>query len=126
MFKSFAARLSTVFFLSSALVLVGLFSFFYFKAAKLRDDAFKHYLENLTAASANLIAGEDIQLISLEPGCEKTSNGKALIKELQSIRAVDSDIFDVYVMVKDPDPNFVRFVTNADRNRGMRGTLRYS
>ena len=117
MFKSFAARLSTVFFLSSALVLVGLFSFFYFKAAKLRDDAFKHYLENLTGASANLIPGEDIRAIPLEPGCEKSPDGLALIKKLQSIRAVDKDIFDVYIMVPDPDPDYVRFVTNADRTK---------
>ncbi len=117
MFKSFAARLSIVFFLSSALVLVGIFTFFYFKATKLRDDAFKQYLEHFTQVSANLIPGEDIQSISLMPGCEKSPDGLALIKKLQSIRAVDRDIFDTYIMVADPDPNYVRFVTNADRDR---------
>jgi serine phosphatase RsbU (regulator of sigma subunit) len=117
MFKSFAARLSIVFFLSSAFVLVGIFTFFYFKATKLRDDAFKQYLENLTEVSANLISGEDIQSISLQDGCEKTPDAIALIKKLKSIRAVDKDIFDVYIMVKDPDPDYVRFVTNADRER---------
>jgi len=117
MFKSFAARLSIVFFLSSAFVLVGIFTFFYFKATKLRDDAFKEYLENLTQVSANLIPGEDIQSIPLSAGCEKLPDTLALIKKLQSIRAVDSDIFDTYIMVTDPDPNYVRFVTNADRNR---------
>jgi serine phosphatase RsbU (regulator of sigma subunit) len=117
MFKSFAARLSIVFFLSSAVVLVGIFTFFYFKATKLRDDAFKEYLENLTQVSANLIPGEDIQAIPLTDGCEKSPDGLALIKKLQSIRAVDNDIFDTYIMVADPDPNFVRFVTNADRDR---------
>ncbi|MDD5225906.1 MAG: SpoIIE family protein phosphatase [Candidatus Omnitrophica bacterium] len=117
MFKSFAARLSIVFFLSSALVLVGIFSFFYFKATKLRDDAFKQYLENFTQVSANLIPGEDIQTVPLQDGCEKMPDTLALIKKLQSIRAVDSDIFDTYIMVKDPDPGYVRFVTNADRER---------
>ncbi|HOW87228.1 MAG TPA: SpoIIE family protein phosphatase [Candidatus Omnitrophota bacterium] len=117
MFKSFAARLSIVFFLSTALVLLGLFSFFYFKAAKLRDDAFKQYLENLTEASANLIPGEDVRAVPLEPGCETSSDGQALIKKLQSIRSVDKDVFDVYIMVPDPDPGFLRFVTNADRER---------
>ena len=117
MFKSFAARLSIVFFLSSALVLVGVFTFFYFKATKLRADAFKLYLENLTQVSASLIAGEDIQSIPLQPGCEKLPDTLALIKKLKSIRAVDNDIFDTYIMVKDPDPNYVRFVTNADRER---------
>lgn len=117
MFKSFAARLSLAFFLSSALVLGGVFSFFYFKAAKLRDDAFKKYLENLTQVSATLIDGEDIEGIPLEKGCTELPKTKALIKKLKSIRAVDKDIFDVYVMVKDPDPDFLRFVTNADRDR---------
>jgi serine phosphatase RsbU (regulator of sigma subunit) len=117
MFKSFAARLSIVFFLSSALVLVGIFTFFYFKATKLRDNAFKQYLENLTQVSANLISGEDIQSILLKDGCEKTPNAIALIKELRSIRTVDRDIFDTYIMVTDPDPDYVRFVTNADRER---------
>ncbi len=117
MFRSFAARLSIVFFLSSALVLVGIFTLFYFRATKLRDDAFKQYLENLTQVSANLIPGEDIQEIPLTPGCEKSPAALALIKKLKSIRSVDPDIFDTYIMVKDPDPNFVRFVTNADRER---------
>ena len=117
MFKSFAARLSIVFFLSSALVLVGVFTFLYFKATKLRADAFKRYLENLTQVSANLIPGEDIQAIPLKAGCEKSPDGLALIKKLRSIRAVDSDIFDTYIMVKDADPGYVRFVTNADRER---------
>jgi len=117
MFKSFAARLSMVFFLSSSLVLVGVFTFFYFKATKLRDDAFKQYLEHFTQVSANLIPGEDIQSIPLTAGCEKSPDGLALIKKLQSIRAVDSDIFDTYIMVADPDPDYVRFVTNADRDR---------
>jgi len=115
MFKSFAARLSIVFFLSSALVLVALFSFFYFRAAKLRDDAFKQYLEHLTQVSANLIPGEDVLAIPLQTGCEKSPDGLAMIRKLQSIRAVDSDIFDAYIMVKDADPGYVRFVTNADR-----------
>lgn len=117
MFKSFASRLSIVFFLSSTLVLTGIFSFFYFKVTKLRDDAFTQYLENLTKVSANLITGEDIQAIPLQPGCEKSPEALALIKKLQSIRAVDSDIFDAYIMVADPDPAYVRFVTNADRER---------
>ncbi|MFA7255744.1 MAG: SpoIIE family protein phosphatase [Candidatus Omnitrophota bacterium] len=117
MFKSFAARLSIVFFLSSALVLGGIFTFFFFKATKLRDDAFKHYLENLTKVSANLIPGEDVQSIPLTEGCEKSPDAIALIKKLQSVRAVDHDIFDTYVMVKDLDPDYVRFVTNADRER---------
>ena len=117
MFKSFAARLSIVFFLSSALVLAGVFSFFYFKATKLRDDAFKRYLENLTQVSANLIPGEEIQPIPLTTGCEKLPGTLALIKKLRSIRAVDHDIFDIYIMVADPDPDYVRFVTNADRER---------
>jgi serine phosphatase RsbU (regulator of sigma subunit) len=117
MFKSFAARLSIVFFLSSALVLVGIFTFFYFKATKLRDDAFKQYLENLTQVSANLIPGEDVQEIPLQEGCEKSPDAIALIKKLKSIRAVDPDIFDTYVMVAGPDPDYVRFVTNADRER---------
>lgn len=117
MFKSFASRLSIVFFLSSTLVLVGIFSFFYFKVTKLRDDAFTQYLENLTKVSANLITGEDIQAVSLQPGCEKSPETLALIKKLRSVRAVDRDIFDTYIMVRDPDPNYVRFVTNADRER---------
>ena len=117
MFKSFAARLSIVFFLSSTLVLVALFSLFYFKAAKLRDDAFKQYLENLTQVSANLIPGEDILAIPLQAGCERSPDGLALIQKLRSIRGVDRDIFDAYIMVKDPDPDYVRFVTNADRER---------
>lgn len=117
MFKSFAARLSIVFFLSSVLVLVALFSLFYFRAAKLRDDAFKQYLENLTQVSANLIPGEEVQAIPLDEGCEKTPDALALIKKLRSVRAVDIDIFDAYVMVKDADPRYVRFVTNADRER---------
>ncbi len=117
MFKSFAARLSIVFFLSSAFVLVGLFTFFYFRATKLRDEAFQQYLENFTQVSANLIPGEDIQSIPLQVGCEKLPDTIALIKKLKSIRAVDSDIFDTYIMVADPDPNYVRFVTNADRER---------
>ena len=74
MFKSFAARLSIVFFLSSALVLVGVFTFFYFRATKLRADAFKQYLENFTEVSANLIPGEDVQAIPLADGCEKLSD----------------------------------------------------
>jgi serine phosphatase RsbU (regulator of sigma subunit) len=115
MFKSFAARLSIVFFLSSAFVLVGIFTFFYFRATKLRDDTFERYLKNLTEVSANLITGEDIQATSLEPGCENLPGTLVLIKKLRSIRAVDRDIFDVYIMVADPDPNYVRFVTNADR-----------
>lgn len=117
MFKSFASRLSIVFFLSSALVLGGVFTFFFFKATKLRDDAFKQYLENLTEVSATLIPGEEVRSISLKDGCEKSPEGLALIKKLKSIRAVDSDIFDTYIMVEDPDPDFVRFVTNADRER---------
>ena len=117
MFKSFAARLSIAFFLSSALVLVSVFTFFYFKATKLRADAFKQYLEHFTEVSANLIPGEDIRAILLQDGCEKTPDAAALIKKLKSIRAVDSDIFDTYVMVTDPDPQYVRFVTNADRER---------
>ncbi len=117
MFKSFAARLSIVFFLSSALVLVGIFTFFYFKATKLRDDAFKQYLENLTQVSANLIPGEEIQAIPLKDGCDTLPETLTLIKKLRSIRAVDSDIFDTYIMVADTDPNYVRFVTNADRER---------
>ncbi len=117
MFKSFATRLSIVFFLSSAIVLVGIFTFFYFKATKLRDDAFQEYLENLTQVSANLIPGEEIQKVPLKDGCDEIPDGIALIKKLQNIRAVDPDIFDVYVMVKDPDPDYVRFVTNADRDR---------
>ena len=117
MFKSFAARLSIVFFLASALVLGGVFTFFYFKATKLRDDAFKQYLEHFTQVSANLIPGEDIQSIPLTAGCEKSPDGVALIRKLKSIRAVDNDIFDTYIMVKDPDPAYVRFVTNADRER---------
>lgn len=117
MFKSFAARLSIVFFLSSSLVLVGIFTFFYFKATKLRDDAFKQYLENLTQVSANLIPGEDVRASPLAAGCEKSPITQALIKKLRSIRAVDRDIFDTYIMVRDPDPDRVRFVTNADRER---------
>lgn len=117
MFKSFAARISIVFFLSSTFVLVGIFTFFYFKATKLRDDAFKQYLENLTQVSANLIPGEDVQSISLKDGCEKLPDTLALIRKLKSVRAVDRDIFDTYIMVKDPDPDYVRFVTNADRER---------
>lgn len=131
MLKSFAARLSMVFFLSSAFVLVGIFTFFYFKATKLRDDAFRQYLENLTQVSANLIPGEDIQTIPLTAGCEKLSDTLALIKKLRSIRAVDSDIYDAYIMVKDSDPDYVRFVTNADRERtpvgcGERYDIRYA
>ncbi len=117
MFKSFAARLSIVFFLSSALVLVGLFTVFYFKAAKLRDDAFKRYLENLTQVSASLIPGEEVQSIPLVAGCDKIVDGLDLIRKLQSIRAVDKDVFDAYIMVADSDPGYVRFVTNADRAR---------
>ncbi len=117
MFKSFAARLSIVFFLSSAFVLVGIFTFFFFRATKLRDDAFQQYLERLTQVSANLIPGEDAQAIPLAEGCENLPDTLALIKKLQSIRAVDSDIFDAYIMVKDADPDYVRFVTNADRDR---------
>ncbi|MFH1799349.1 MAG: SpoIIE family protein phosphatase [Candidatus Omnitrophota bacterium] len=117
MFRSFAARLSIVFFLSSAFVLVGIFTFFYFKATKLRDDAFKKYLENLTEVSASLITGEDIQAISPKTGCENFPETLALIKKLRSVRAVDHDIFDAYIMVADPDPDYVRFVTNADRER---------
>ena len=117
MFKSFAARLSVVFFLSSAIVLVSVFTFFYFKATKLRTDAFKRYLENLTEVSANLIPGEDVLAVSSQAGCEKSPEGLVLIKKLRSIRGVDHDIFDAYVMVKDADPNYVRFVTNADRER---------
>ena len=117
MFRSFAARLSIVFFLSSALVLGGVFTFFYLKATKLRADAFKQYLEHFTEVSANLIPGEDIQAIPLKAGCESSPDGLALIKKLRSIRAVDRDIFDTYIMVTDPDPNHVRFVTNADRER---------
>ncbi len=98
-------------------MLVGIFTFFYFKATKLRDDAFRQYLENLTKVSANLIPGEDIQAVSLEDGCEKSPAGLSLIKKLQGVRAVDKDIFDTYIMVKDSDPDFVRFVTNADRDR---------
>ncbi|MFH1207969.1 MAG: SpoIIE family protein phosphatase [Candidatus Omnitrophota bacterium] len=131
MFKSFAARLSIVFFLSSALVLTGIFTFFYFKVTKLRDDAFKQYLENLTKVSANLITGEDIRSISLEKGCEKFPETRILIEKLRSVRAVDKDIFDTYIMVADPDPNYVRFVTNADRERtpvgcGERYDLRHA
>jgi len=117
MFRSFAARLSIVFFLSSAIVLAGIFTFFYFKATKLRDDAFKQYLENLTEISANLITGEDVQSISPKKDCENFPETLALIKKLRSIRAVDKDIFDTYIMVADPDPGYVRFVTNADRER---------
>ena len=117
MFKSFAARLSTVFFLSSSLILVALFTFFYFQAAKLRDDAFKLYLENLTEVSANLIGGEEVRAVPLESGCDKSVEGLSLIRKLKSIRGVDADVFDVYVMVKDPDPHYARFVTNADRER---------
>lgn len=117
MFKSFSARLSIVFFLSSALVLVGLFTFFYFKATKLRADAFKQHLENLIEVGANLIPGEDIQAIPLQTGCEKTPGAMALIQKLRSIRSVNQNIFDTYIMVTDPDPDYVRFVTNADRER---------
>jgi serine phosphatase RsbU (regulator of sigma subunit) len=117
MFKSFAARLSTVFFLSSALVLVVLFTFFFLQAVKTRENAFKRYLENLTQVSANLIPGEEVRAISLKTGCEKTGGGLTLIQKLKSIRGVDRDIFDAYIMVKDPDPDYVQFVTNADRER---------
>ena len=117
MLKSFAARLSLVFFLSSALVLAVIFTFFYFKATKLRDEAFKQYLENLTAVSAKLISSDDVLTVSLKDGCEKSTNTLTLIKKLQSIRSVDPDIFDIYIMVADLDPNYVRFVTNADRER---------
>jgi serine phosphatase RsbU (regulator of sigma subunit) len=117
MFKSFAARLSIVFFLASSLALGGVFTFFYFRATKLRDDAFKQYLENLTTVSATLISGEEVTAIPLKAGGEKSPDAVALIKKLRSIRSVDRDIFDVYVMVTDPDPDFVRFVTNADRER---------
>lgn len=117
MFKSFAARLSIVFFLSSALVLVGIFAFFYFKATKLRADAFKQYLKNLTEVSASLIPEEDIREIPLHAGCETLPETLALIKKLQSICSVDKNIFDAYIMIADPDPSYVRFVTNADRER---------
>jgi serine phosphatase RsbU (regulator of sigma subunit) len=117
MFKSFAARLSIVFFLASALVLAGVFTFLFFKATKLRADVFKRYLENLTEVSANLIPGEEVLATPLTAGCERSPDGMALIKKLRSIRAVDRDIFDTYIMVADPDPDYVRFVTNADRER---------
>lgn len=117
MFKSFAARLSIVFFLASSLILGAVFTFFYFKATKLRDDAFREYLENLTSVSATLIPGEEVLAVPLTAGCENASGATVLIKKLRSIRAVDSDIFDTYIMVTDPDPAYVRFVTNADRER---------
>ncbi|OQA55906.1 MAG: Phosphoserine phosphatase RsbU [Candidatus Omnitrophica bacterium ADurb.Bin277] len=117
MFKSFAFRLSAVFFLSSVLVLGGLFSFFYFKAAKLRDAAFRSYLENLTETGANLISGEEVRAVPLVRGCEKTLPGAALVKKLKNIQRVDRDISDVYVMVLDEDPGYVRFVTNADQEQ---------
>ncbi len=117
MFKSFAARLSIVFFLSSALVLAGIFTFFYFKATKLRDDAFQQYLANFTEVSTRFIPGEEVLTVPLTKGCDQLPQTQDLIKKLRSIRAVDRDIFDAYIMVKDPDPNYVRFVTNADRER---------
>ncbi len=117
MFKSFAARVSIIFFLTSALVLGVVFSFFYFRASKLRDDAFQKHLENFVEVSANFISGEDVLEIPLEEGCDKIPQGRDLIKKLKNIRAVDPDIFDVYVMVRGSDRSTLRFVTNADRER---------
>ncbi|HQB12226.1 MAG TPA: SpoIIE family protein phosphatase [Candidatus Omnitrophota bacterium] len=117
MFKSFSARISVIFFLTSALVLGAVFFFFYFRAAKLRDDAFQKHFENFIEVSANFISGEEVLEIPLEEGCDKLPQGGNLIRKLRSIRAVDPDIFDVYVMVRGPDRSTLRFVTNADRER---------
>ncbi len=117
MFKSFAARLSITFFLLSALVLGILFSFLYFRAAKFRDETVQKYMGNLIEVSARLIPGEEVLAVPLSEGCEKLPAAQALIKKLQAIQTVNKAIFDIYLMVRDPDPGYLRFVTNADRNR---------
>jgi methyl-accepting chemotaxis protein len=117
MFKSFAARLSIVFFSLSALVLVVLFTFFYFRATQIRDQAFERYIGNLTELSARMIPGEEVQAVPLTEGCEKLPQTQALIQKLRAFQSIDPNFFDVYLMVRDDDPNFLRFVTNADRER---------
>jgi len=117
MFKSFAARLSIVFFSLSALILAILFTFFYFRATQLRDRSFEKYIGNLTELSALMISGEEVQAVPLSDGCENLPQTKALIQKLQAFRSVDPDFFDAYLMVRDPDPGFLRFVTNADREK---------
>lgn len=117
MFKSFAARLSIVFFSLSALVLIILFSFFYFRATQIRDQAFEKYIGNLTELSARMIRGEEVQAVPLTEGCEKLPQTQALIQKLQAFQSIDSNFFDAYLMVRDEDPAFLRFVTNADRER---------
>ncbi len=117
MFKSFAARLSLVFLLCSSIVLAVLFTFFYLRATQLREDGFKKYMGNLIEVSASLIAGEEVRAIPLTDGCERLSSTQNLIRKLQTIRAVNKDIFDIYLMVRDASPDSLRFVTNADRER---------
>ena len=81
------------------------------------DSSIKGIMLAIDSPGGSPVAGEEIQAVSLQTGCEKSPEGLALIKKLRSIRAVDGDIFDTYVMVKDTDPNYVCFVTNADRER---------
>lgn len=117
MLKSFAARLSITFFLLISLVLAMIFTTLYFRAIKLRDVAVERNFGNFITLSSRLISGEEIQAIPLAPGCEKLPATQALIKKLQEIRRTDKALYDAYVMVKDPDPAFLRFVTNADRDQ---------
>lgn len=117
MFKSFAARLSMVFFLLCASVLSVLFAFLYFKAVHVRETALRDYIGNMTEVSARLIPGEEVQAVPLTQGCEKLPETQRVIRKLQSIKAVNKAVFDVYLMVWDDDPAFLRFVTNADRDR---------
>lgn len=126
MFKSFAARLSLVFFLLSATVLAVLFTFFYFRATQVRDKAFEKYIGNLTELSARMISGEEVRAVPLTGGCEKLPQTEALIQKLHALLSIDPNFSDVYLMVRDPDPAFLRFVANADRKTPIECGERYS
>ncbi len=117
MVKSFAGRLSLTFFVCSTLVLSVLFTVFFMRALALRDVSFKKIMGNFIEVSARLIPGEEVLAVPLTEGCEERLETQALIRKLQSIREVNKNIFDLYLMVPDKDPSFLRFVTNADRDR---------
>lgn len=83
----------------------------------MRDETLTKYMGNLTEISARLISGEEVQAIAISKGCEQLPVTQVLIKKLQDIQTVNPTIFDVYLMIPDPDPRFLRFITNADRIR---------
>ena len=115
MFKSFKARISITFFLSTLLIAVFFFAALYTRAESVQIEELRQYLKHTAALGANFLSGDDILKVPLQPGCEKSQIRQALVKDLKKITEIDDRIEDAYVLIPGPKDNIFHFVANADQ-----------